>query len=142
MTVAIVLSIIAVSAIKILITCLPTPVVKWLLNRFATHPELNAEHTIVTVDGKTLEGENKENIINSFNRGTFLESYYVHAGNQESFLRPEHNKKPIVIEATIGKQHVKLHVYSFNDHVDVVKSYKKKIIAYSMLSDNLQNSSV
>lgn len=141
MTVAIVLSIVAVSAIKILITCLPTPVVKLLLNRFATHPEINAEHTIVTVDGKTLEAEYKENIVNSFNKGTFLESYYVHAGNQESFLHPEHNKKPIIIETTIGKQQVKIHVYSFNDHVDIVKTFKKKIVAYSILSDTLQNSS-
>lgn len=138
MTWIVIVSIIVASAIKILITCLPTPIVKWLLNKFATHPELNPEHVTVTVEGKQLDGESKDKVINEFNKGTFLKSYYVHPGNQESFLHPEHGKTPVVIEAIMGKQQIKLYVYSHKDHVDVVKTYKKKIVAYSMLSDSLQ----
>lgn len=138
MTWIVIISIIVVSALKILITCLPTPVVKWLLDRFATHPELNSEHVTVTVDGKKLENESKDNIINDFNKGTFLKSYYVHPGNQESYLKPENSGTPIVIEVKMGKRNVELFVYCYKDRVDVVKHYKKKITAYSILSDDLQ----
>lgn len=33
-------------------------------------------------------------------------------------------------------------VYSYEDHVDVVKQQKKKVVAYSVLSDSLQKHSM
>ena len=32
------------------------------------------------------------------------------------------------------------YIYSHEEHVDVVKQYKKKVVAYSLRSKNLQNS--
>ena len=63
MTWIVLLSIILVSALKILVTCLPTPVVKWLMTKFQLHPTLDDQSVTVTVDGKHLEGKNKMQVI-------------------------------------------------------------------------------
>lgn len=41
-----------------------------------------------------------------------------------------------------GKNEVRLYVYIYNDHVDVVKQYKNKVVAYSLLSESLQERSM
>ncbi|MGE7717179.1 hypothetical protein SAMN04487776_11249 [Priestia megaterium] len=142
MTWIVLLFIILVSALKILITCLPTPVVKWLMTKFQLHPTLDDQNVTVTVDGKHLEGKDKMQVIDDFNKATFLKQYYVHEGNKDYYKHLEDSETPLVIDMKKGKNDVRLCVYSYDDHVDVVKQYKKKIIAYSLLSDHLQKQSI
>ncbi|MFP7159403.1 YfmQ family protein [Priestia aryabhattai] len=137
MTWLVILSIIIVSALKLLITCLPTPVVKWLLKKFELHSKLDPSQINITKDGKTLEDEEKKKVINEFNKATFLKKYYVHPGNEHYFLQPEDVNPPYIIHTKQGKHAIKLSIYSYKDHVDVVKQYKKKLEAYSLLTDKL-----
>ncbi|MED4284848.1 YfmQ family protein [Priestia megaterium] len=138
MTWVVILSIVVVSALKILITCLPTPVVKWLFSKFEVHTsiDLNAK---VTVGGKEIIGEVKEGLIVNFNKGTFLKKYYIHPGSEQYFLHPGGEGTPIKIDTQIGKKQVVLLLYKYSDRIDVVKQYPKKMIAYSIHSDELQN---
>jgi len=129
-----------VSALKLAITCLPTPVVKWFVSKFEMHPHLSEEATVV-IDGNQVYGKDKIQFINSFNEATFLKKYYVHPGNEQYYVHPGNNEIPVIIDTKIGKRDVRLFVYSYKDRVDVVKQYKKKILAYSLLSDNLQKRS-
>lgn len=118
---------------KVLLTCLPTGVVEWLISKFELHPTLNDEMVTITIDGKRLEGEDKIQVIHDFNQARFLNKYDVH---------PENSGTPLVIDMKKGKNNVKLFVYSHNDHVDVVKKYKKKVSAYRLRSDSLQKRSM
>jgi hypothetical protein len=124
--------------VKIILTCSPSIVVEWFLSKFEMHSKLNEKDATITFDGKPLEGENKLKFTNYFNEATFLKKYYIFPGNEELFLHPKNSGTPLVIETKRGKKDVKIFVYCFNDHVDVVKKYKKKVVAYSLNSDNLQ----
>ncbi len=137
MTWIVVLSIIVASALKLLITTMPTPVVKWFLGKFELHSKLDSSDVTIEKGGKKLEGEQKQKFISDFNEATFFEKYYVHPGNEHDFLHPENAETPYVIHYKRGKKDVQLSVYSYKDHVDVVKQYKKKVEAYSLLSDKL-----
>ncbi|MGG0035297.1 YfmQ family protein [Priestia megaterium] len=139
MTWIVLLGIIVVSALKLLITTMPTPVVKWFLGKFELHSKLDAAHTKIEKNGEILEGEEKQKFISAFNQATFLEKYYVHSGNEHYFLHPETNENPYTIHSKIGKHDFKLSVYIYKDYVDVIKQYKKKIQAYTVLSDSLSN---
>lgn len=88
MTWIVVLWIILVSALKLAITCLPTPVVKWFVSKFEMHLHLSEEATVV-IDGNQVYGKDKIQFINSFNEATFLKKYYVH---------PENNEIPVIID--------------------------------------------
>ncbi|MCP3764692.1 YfmQ family protein [Domibacillus sp. A3M-37] len=142
MTGTAILLIILASAAKLLVSCLPTFVVEGLINKFEMHAKLSDENVIVTIDGKRLEDEDKIQVVNYFNEATVLKKYYIFPGNEQLFLQPENGGTPLVIDAKRGKKDVKLFVYSYKDHVDVVRQYKKKVIAYSVLSDSLQQRSM
>lgn len=142
MTWTAILVIILASTAKILVSCLPTPVVERLIGRFEMHAKLNAENAIVTIDGKPLEEEKKIQVIHYFNESTFLKQYYIFPGNEKLFLHPENSETPLVIDTKRGKKDVKLFLYCYEDHVDVVRQYKKKVIAYSVLSKSLQKRSM
>ncbi|MBT2655623.1 YfmQ family protein [Bacillus sp. ISL-18] len=133
-----IISIILLSLVKILITCLPTGSVNWLIRKFETHSKLNEENLTLTIDGKPLEGDNKTKVINEFNEAIFLKKHYIFPGTEELFLNPDTSEPPLVIDTKRGKKEIKLVLYRYHDHIDVVKQDKKKIIAYSLLSDNLQ----
>ncbi|MEH7503837.1 YfmQ family protein [Neobacillus drentensis] len=137
-----VLSIILISSVKILMTCLPTGPVEWLIRKFEIHSKLSETNVTVTIGGKRLEGEDKIQVINYFNEATFLKQHYIFPGTEELFLHPENSETPLVIDTKRGKKDVRLFVFSYNDHIDVVKQYKKKVVAYSLLSDNLQKRSL
>jgi len=139
MTWIVLLGIIVISALKLLITTMPTPVVKWFLGKFELHSKLDAAHTKIEKNGEILEGEEKQKLISAFNQATFLEKYYVHSGNEHYFLHPETNEIPYIIHSKIGKHDFKLSVYVYKDYVDVIKQYKKKVQAYTVLSDSLSN---
>ncbi len=137
-----VLSIILISSVKILMTCLPTGPVEWLIRKFEIHSKLSETNVTVSIGGKRLEGEDKIQVINYFNEATFLKQHYIFPGTEELFLHPENSETPLVIDTKRGKKDVRLFVFSYNDHIDVVKQYKKKVVAYSLLSDNLQKRSL
>ncbi|MBC6972100.1 hypothetical protein H9I32_06590 [Bacillus sp. Xin] len=116
--------------LKILVSSIPTSVVESLVSRFELHSQLNEKAATVTFDGKCLKGEDKIQIINQFNEAIFLEKYY---------FPPQHDGIPLVIETKRGKSDVKFSIYSFDDRVDVIKQYKKKVVAYSLRSKTLQS---
>ncbi|MGG0287637.1 YfmQ family protein [Peribacillus butanolivorans] len=142
MTLPILILTILLALLKILVTCLPTDAVNWIISKFKLHSELNDANAIVTIDGKRLEGEDKIQVINYFNKAIFLKKNHIFPGNEQLFLHPENGGTPLVIDTKRGKMDVRLFVYIYNDHVDVVKQYKKKLIAYSLLSDSLQERSM
>jgi hypothetical protein len=133
-----IISIILLSFVKLLITCLPTGPVEWLIKKFETHSKLSEDQINLTIGGKPLAGVNKTKIINDFNEALFLKKHYIFPGTEDLFLNPDNSEPPIVIDTKRGKKEVKLFLYRYNDRIDVVKQEKKKIIAYSLSSDSLQ----
>ncbi|AIX06506.1 MULTISPECIES: YfmQ family protein [Bacillus] len=141
MTWAIVM-LILMSLVKIVLTCLPTGVIEWLLSKFEVHAKLSGENASLSLDGKRLKGTEKQKVIDQFNEAIFLEKYYIYPGDEERYLHPENGGTPLVIDTKKGNKDVKLFVYRYDDHIDVVKQYKKKVIAYRVLSESLQKESL
>nr|WP_076370789.1 YfmQ family protein [Peribacillus simplex] len=142
MTLPVLILTIFLSLLKILVSCLPTDAVNWIISKFKIHSEISDENAIVTFDGKRLEGEEKIQVINYFIYARFLKKNHIFPGNEQLFLHPENSGTPLVIDTKRSPKDVRLFVYIYNDHVDVVKQYKKKVISYSLLSDSLQERSV
>ncbi|MGZ9819581.1 YfmQ family protein [Peribacillus simplex] len=142
MTLPVLILTIILSLLKLLVTCLPTDAVNWILSKFKMHSEISDANAIVTFDGKLLEGEDKIQVINYFNEAKFLKKNHIFPGNEQLFLHPENSGTPIIIDTKRGKNDVRSFVYIYNDHVDVVKQYKNKVIAYSLLSESLQERSM
>ncbi|UYY99526.1 YfmQ family protein [Peribacillus frigoritolerans] len=133
---------IILSLLKILVSCLPTDAVNWIISKFKIHSEISGGNAIVTFAGKRLEGEEKIQVINYFNSARFLKKNHILPGNEELFLHPENSGTPLAIDTKRGKKDVRLFVYIYSDRVDVVKQYKKKLISYSLFSDSLQERSM
>ena len=133
---------IILSLLKLLVTCLPTDAVNWIMSKFKIHSEISDADAIVTFDGKRLEGEDKIQVLNYFNEAKFLKKNHIFPGNEKLFLHPENSGTPIIIDVNRGKNDVRLYVYIYNDHVDVVKQYKNKVVSYSLLSESLQERSM
>ncbi|MDQ0273656.1 YfmQ family protein [Cytobacillus purgationiresistens] len=115
----------------------PSAVVEWVLSKFALHPKLNSKDVTITYNGKLLEEEEKNRFTDYFNEATFLKRKYIFPGNEKLFLYPETNVTPVVIKVKRGKKDVNIYVYSYDDHVDVVKQSKKKVVSYSLSCDYL-----
>jgi hypothetical protein len=120
-------------ALKVLVSSMPTSVVESIISRFELHQKLDEENTTVTVDGKSIEGEMKLQVIHEFNEALFLDKHY---------FPPQGNGTPIVMETKKGKREIRFSIYSYEEHVDVVKQYKKKVVAYRLRSKSLQSRSV
>lgn len=133
MTTWFIVMLILFGALKIVVTSMPTSVIESIIGRFELHPQLNNEAVTITIDGKRLEGEEKIQIVDYFNEAIFLEKYY---------FPPHSSGTPLVIDTKKGKNDVRFSVYRYDDHVDVVKQYKKKVVAYSLRSKSLQNCSM
>ncbi|MGG0248629.1 YfmQ family protein [Peribacillus frigoritolerans] len=133
---------IILSLLKLLVTCLPTDAVNWIMNKFKIHSEISDADAIVTFDGKRLEGEDKVQVLHYFNEAKFLKKNHIFPGNEKLFLHPENSGTPIIMDVKRGKNDVRLYVYMYNDHVDVVKQFKNKVVAYSLLSESLQERSM
>ncbi|MCM3673850.1 MULTISPECIES: YfmQ family protein [Peribacillus] len=142
MTVPVLILTIILSLLKLLVTCLPTDAVNWIMSKFKMHSEIGDVNAIVTFDGKRLEGGDKIQVINYYNEAKFLKKNHIFPGNEHLFLHPENSGTPIIIDTKRGKNDVRLFVYIYNDHVDVVKQYKNKVVAYSLLSESLQERSM
>ncbi|EJR37054.1 MULTISPECIES: YfmQ family protein [Bacillus] len=120
-------------ALKVLVSSMPTSVVESIISRFELHQKLDEENTTVTVDGESIEGEMKLQVIHEFNEALFLDKHY---------FPPQGNGTPIVMETKKGKREIRFSIYSYEEHVDVVKQYKKKVVAYRLQSKSLQSRSV
>lgn len=103
MTWAIVM-LILMSLVKIVLTCLPTGVIEWLLGKFEVHAKLSDENASLSLDGKRLEGAEKQKVIDQFNEAIFLEKYYIYPGDEERYLHPENGGTPLVIDTKKGKK--------------------------------------
>lgn len=122
-----------------MVTSPPSAVVEWISSKVALHPKLNSKDVTVTFIEKHLEEEEKIRFIQYFNEATFLKQYDIFPGKENLFLHPETNVTPFVINIKRGKKDSKILVYCFADYVYVVKQYNKKVAAYNLKSDNLQN---
>ncbi|MGW6194158.1 YfmQ family protein [Bacillus cereus] len=120
-------------ALKVLVSSMPTSVVESIISRFELHQKLDEENTTVTVDGKSIEGEMKLQVIQEFNEALFLDKHY---------FPPQGNGTPIVMETKKGKREIRFSIYSYEEHIDVIKQYKKKVVAYRLRSKSLQSRSV
>ncbi|EJS58634.1 hypothetical protein CN327_03295 [Bacillus cereus] len=120
-------------ALKVLVSSMPTSVVESIISRFELHQKLDEENTTVTVDGESIEGEMKVQVIHEFNEALFLDKHY---------FPPQGNGTPIVMETKKGKREIRFSIYSYEEHVDVIKQYKKKVVAYRLRSKSLQSRSV
>lgn len=129
MTIWLILSLVFMGFVKIILTCLPSSVAGSIFGRFELHPKLDEAAVTVTLDGKHLEGEDKTQAVTLFNEAIFLEQYD---------FPPAHSGTPLVIDMKRGKKAVRFFIYKYNDHVDVFKQYKKKVVAYSLRSKSLQ----
>ncbi|EOP27787.1 hypothetical protein COM21_05630 [Bacillus toyonensis] len=118
-------------AFKIIVSSLPNSVIESIISKYETHPQLEEENVTVTINGKSVEDEKKSQIIHDFNEGLFLDRYYA---------PPQNESTPLIINAKRGKKDFTFYIYSHEEHVDVVKQHKKKVVAYSLRSKNLQNS--
>lgn len=116
-------------ALKILVSSMPTSVVKSIISRFELHQKLDEENTTVLLDGKNIGGEMKLQVINGFNEALFLDKHY---------FPPEGEGIPIVIDTKKGNKEIRFSLYSYEEHVDVIKQYKKKVVAYRLRSKSLQ----
>ena len=133
MTTWFIVSLIIFGLIKIIVTSIPTSVVDSFVSKFELHPTLNDASVTVTIDGKRLQNGEKIEVINHFNEALFLEKYY---------FPPQSIGTPVIIDTKRGKKDVRFSVYSYDDHVDVFRQYKKKVVAYSLRSDGLQKNSM
>ncbi|KKB72519.1 MULTISPECIES: YfmQ family protein [Bacillus] len=129
---------ILMSLVKLVLTCLPSGVVEWISAKFEVHSKLSGENADVTIGGKRLEGQDKKEVIQHFNEAIFMEKYYIYPGDEHLYLHPKDSGTPVVIDTKKGKKDVRLWIFAYNDRVDVVKQYKKKVVAYCLQSDILQ----
>ncbi|MFN2748010.1 YfmQ family protein [Bacillus sp. z60-18] len=139
MTWVFVMLLVFISLFKILVTCLPTGVVEWMTSKFQVHSKLDAAGCAVTIGGRRLKGQDHKQFIEDFNQAIFMERYYIYPGDEHLYLNPKNGGSPFVIDAKKGKHDVRLFVYRYDDHIDVVKQSKKKTAAYRLRSESLQN---
>ena len=133
-----ILFLILISLVKVLPTVLPLGAVEWIMAKFATHSKLSDHDVTITINGKELVDLEKEHFIKSFNEAIFMEKYYIYPGTETSFLPPVKKGNPIIIDTKLGKIDWRLHLYNEGNSIDVVKQYKKKMVAYNIHSEKLQ----
>jgi hypothetical protein len=133
------IAIIVIGTILIFLSSPTSALVGWILNKFALHPKLDPKDISVTFNGKHLEEEEKIRFNNYFNEAQFLERNHIFPGNEKLFLHPETNVIPFVIKVNRRKKEMNFFIYSYDDHVDVVKQWKKKVASFSIRSEYLQS---
>ncbi|KPN97189.1 YfmQ family protein [Lysinibacillus sp. ZYM-1] len=138
MTMSLMITIVIGSIIKLLMSP-PSAAVAWLLSKFELHKELDSKEVTVTFNGMNLEEQEKIKFIDYFNKAFFLKKYYIFPGNEKLFLQPETNVTPFVINVRSGKKDVNFFIFNYDNHVDVVKKCKEKVISYSLSSESLQH---
>ncbi|MCT1904869.1 YfmQ family protein [Oceanobacillus sojae] len=137
MTWTFVLIIIAGIIVKFL-TSPPSALVGWFLDKFELHPKIDAADSTVLFDGEYLDEDEKSRFIDSFNKAQFLNKNHIFPGKEELFLHPETNSTPYIVHFKKKKKEMTFHVFSYDNHVDVVKQWKKKMASYTLNSEYLQ----
>ncbi|MDM5349777.1 YfmQ family protein [Lysinibacillus sphaericus] len=138
MTTGLIITIVIGSIIKLLMSP-PSIAVAWLVNKFELHKELDSKEVTISFKGKNLEEREKIRFIDFFNKAIFLKKYYIFPGNEKLFLQPETNVTPFIINLKSGKKDVNFLIFPYDNHVDVVRKCKEKVISYSLSSESLQN---
>lgn len=138
MTTGLIITIVIGSIIKLLMSP-PSIAVAWLVNKFELHKELDSKEVTISFKGKNLEEREKIRFIDFFNKAIFLKKYYIFPGNEKLFLLPETNVTPFIINLKSGKKDVNFLIFPYDNHVDVVRKRKEKVISYSLSSESLQN---
>ncbi|MGE7841346.1 YfmQ family protein [Lysinibacillus sp. NPDC093712] len=138
MTWGLIITIVIGSIVKLLMSP-PSIVVAWTVSKFELHKKLDSKDVTVTYNGKNLEEVEKNRFTDYFNEASFLKKHYIFPGNEKLFLEPESNVTPFVINVKKGKKEdVHFFVFHYDNHVDVVKKYKEKVVSYSISSEHLQ----
>ncbi|MFB3160061.1 YfmQ family protein [Neobacillus sp. 179-J 1A1 HS] len=137
MTWTVILSVVIGIIIKMVMSP-PSAVVEWIVSKIALHPKLVLNEVTVTYKENHLNEDEKIRFIENFNEALFLKQYDIFPGNEKLFLHPESNVTPYVINVKRGNKDINLFVFCYANHVDVVKQFKKKVVSYSLRSDNLQ----
>lgn len=130
--------IIVIGTILIFLSSPTSALVGWVLSKFALHPKLDPKDIIVTFNGTHLEEEEKIRFNHYFNEAQYLERNHIFPGDEKLYLHPETNVIPFVIKVKSRKKEMNFFVYSYDDHVDVVKQWKKKVASFSIRSEYLQ----
>ena len=130
---------IAIGAVLIFLTGPTSALVGWFLSKFAIHPELDSKDVIVTFNGTHLDEEDKNQFLAYFNEAQFLTSNHIFPGTEKSYLQPETDVIPFVINVKRRNKEMNLFLYRYDDHIDVVKQRKNKVTSYSLSSEKLQN---
>ncbi|AMA62171.1 MAG: YfmQ family protein [Kurthia gibsonii] len=125
-----------------LLTAPPNIVVVWLTERYAMHQKLKSEEVTITFDQKELTGQEKEDFIQSFNEAAFLVRNPIFKGFEDEVLNPDTDIVPYVIDVNKKGKHSTLSVYYAEDRVNVVKQRNKKVISYSLNSEELSNTTL
>ncbi|GEK33002.1 YfmQ family protein [Kurthia sibirica] len=133
-----VLLVIVIAGVAKLVTAPPNIVVVWLTSKFAMHQKFNADEVVVTFDGKTLEGTEKSNFIDSFNEASFLVRNSIFKGNEAYYIDPQLEVTPYIIHSKKGKKDMKLTVYYDHSKVEVIKQIDKSVLSYSLNSESLK----
>ncbi|WEG12215.1 YfmQ family protein [Pullulanibacillus sp. KACC 23026] len=107
----------------------PNAVARRFFKRFEVHQQVNKDTARVKFGDQRLAGVNSEQVISSFNKATFGYRYYK---------LPSCSGTPLVIHTKEGKQDVRIFIYSYESRVDVFKEYRKKVVMYRLVSENLQ----
>ena len=131
--------IIVIGIILIFMTSPPSALVEWGLSKFTIHPKLDSKDISVLYNGTHLEEEEKIRFNNYFNEAQFVERNHIFPGNEKLFLYPETTVIPFVIKVKRIKKEMDFFIYIYDDHVDVVKQWKKKVASFSIKSEYLQN---
>lgn len=131
-----------IGVILIFISSPTSALVGWILNKFALHPKLDPKDITVTFNGMRLEEEEKNRFSAYFNEAQYVKRNHIFPGNEKSFLHPETAVIPFVINVKNRKKEMNFFLYHNDDHVDVVKQWKKKVASFSLSSEPLQNFSI
>ncbi|MCP8969308.1 YfmQ family protein [Ectobacillus ponti] len=123
---------------KIVVSSLPSGAVDWIQKKVETHQKLDANLVEIQVNGESLGHEEKMRVIEAFNEAAFLEQYAVFPGYEQAYLDPERGGTPFVLHVQRGRKRIRMFLYCYTDRVDVVKQHKKKITAYKLRSNYLQ----
>ncbi|MCG7344682.1 YfmQ family protein [Sporosarcina sp. ACRSL] len=129
---------IAIGVILIFITSPTSALVGWFLRQFSLHPQLDPKEITVSYNGRYLGEEEKDRFSKYFNEAQFIERHHIFPGTEKSFLQPDTNVIPFVINVTSRNKEMNFIIYPYKDHVDVVKQWKKKVASFSLQSEQLQ----
>lgn len=128
---------IIISLVKILMTCLPTGVVNWLLSLFEVHPKLEASKVAVNIGEFQMGPGETRDFVKLWNESISMQKHYIWPGTEHNYINRDSSGSRIIITTKMGKHELKIIAFVEKDQIEVVKHWKRKIVAYSLSSDKL-----